>query len=128
MAGTDVAKLLPGDFLGLRVRRVVLIENQLSDGGLSESPFSTLAYHLTSLILGACAIRTLPPRLLVDLTELTVLHLWSNRIEAIPNNFFVANSQLRELSLWGNRLQTIHNRTFYGLLRLRVLDLDRNRL
>ena len=126
MAGTSVGKLLPDDFYGLRVRRVVLTENQLSDDGLSESAFSTLANHLTSLIIGACAIRTLPPRLLVDLTRLTVLQLWSNHIEVIPDNFFVANSELRELSLWGNRLRTIHNRTLFGLFRLRMLDLDHN--
>jgi len=131
MAGTAVPKLLPVDIQGVRgIRRVVFTENQLSDDddALSDDTFSTLGGHLRSLVLGACALRSLPPQLLIHLTQLTVLHLWSNRIEEIPNNFFVANSELRELSLWGNRLNVIHNRTFFGLHRLRLLDLDRNRI
>ena len=127
MAGANVQNLRPDDFQRLRVRRVVLTGNQLS-GELSDYVFSSLGIHLTSLMLGACAIRTLPPRLLVDLAQLKVLHLWSNHIDVIPNNFFISNSALRELSLWGNRLQTIQNRTFFGLLRLKVLDLERNRI
>jgi len=77
MAATGVGKLLPVDFLGVRgVRRVVFTENHLSDdGALSEEAFSTLGGHLTSLVLGACALRTLPPRLLIHLTQLNVLHL-----------------------------------------------------
>jgi len=127
LAGANVGKLLPDYFLGLRVRRVVLTGNQLSDG-LGDTVFSSLGHHLTSLMLGACAIRTLPPRLLRDLPHLKVLHLWSNVIDVIPDSFFVANSKLRELSFWGNRLQGVHNRTFFGLDRLQILDLDRNRI
>jgi len=127
MAGANVRELQQEDFLELRMRRLVLTENQLG-GGLSEYAFSSLGVHLTSLMLGACAIRTLPARLIVDLSQLQVLHLWSNRIENIPDNFFMSNSALYELSLWGNRLQTLQNRTFYGLVRLRILDLDRNRI
>jgi len=127
MVDANVRKLLPVDFLGLRVQRVVLTGNQLSDG-LSDYVFSNLGNHLTSLMLGACAIRTLPPRLLVDLIQLEVLHLWSNHIEFLPNSFFIGNSELRELSLWGNRLQTIRNHTFHGLFQLRSLDLDRNQI
>ena len=127
MAGANVHKLHPDEFLTLRVRRVVLTGNRIGED-LSNYVFSSLGIHLTSLMLGACAIRTLPPRLLVDLAQLKVLHLWSNQIDYIPNDFFISNAALHELSLWGNRLQTIQNRTFRGLHRLRVLDLDRNRI
>jgi len=127
MAGANVRRLTSDDFLKLRMRRLVLTGNQLG-GGLSEYAFSSLGVHLTSLMLGACAIRTLPARLMVDLPQLRVVHLWSNHIENIPDNFFMSNSALHELSLWGNRLQTIQNRTFFGLVRLRILDLDRNRI
>ena len=127
MAGANVRNLHPDDFLELRVRRVVLNGNQLGDG-LTDYVFSSLGNHLTSLMLGACAIRKLPQRLLVDLTQLEVLHLWNNHIDVIPDSFFVANSELRELSLWGNRLMTIRNRTFSSLVQLRLLDLERNRI
>ena len=127
MAGADVRRLQPDDFLGLQVRRVVLTGNHLKDA-LSDDVFSRLGNHLTSLMLGACAIRTLPSRLVLDLVHLKVLHLWNNHISVVPNSFFVANSELRELSLWGNRLHTIHNSTLFGLVQLRVLDLDRNRI
>lgn len=125
MAGGNVEQLLPGDFLGLRVRRIVLTGNPINDR-LSDAVFSTLGAHLTSLMLGACALRMLPPRLLTELTQLRVLHLWSNHVDFVPDSFFVATSELRELSLWGNHLQTISNRTFFGLRRLQILDLDRN--
>ena len=127
MAGANVRKLLPDDFVGLRVRRIVLNGNRLGDA-LNETVFVGVGNHLRSLMLGACAIRTLPPRLLAYLIQLEVLHLWSNHIEVIPEGFFVANSELNELLLWGNNIETINNRTFYGLRRLRLLDLDRNRL
>ena len=127
MAGANIQKLHPDDFLALRVRRLVLTGNRLSKS-LSNYVFSSLGIHLTSLMLGACAIRALPPRLLVDLAQLKVLHLWGNQIENIPDDFFISNAALHELSLWGNRLQTIQNRTFHSLHRLRVLDLDGNRI
>jgi len=126
MAATGVVELLPVDFVRMRARRVVFTEHQL--GAMSDTTFSPLGNHLTSLILGACAIKSLPARLLVDLTQLTALHLWSNHVRVIPSNFFVASAELRELSMWGNRLQAVHNRTFLGLPRLRLLDLDRNRI
>jgi len=85
MAATGVVELLPVDFVRMRARRVVFTEHQL--GALSDTTFSPLGNHLTSLILGACAIKSLPARLLVDLTQLIRHDQWRNPEFGAPSTY-----------------------------------------
>lgn len=135
-----IHSLGPSAFAGLpRLVKIVVDFNALNVGGLHQAAFhwdhDRVDEHMSllrELSIGASRVQSLPPGLLVPLTQLRRLSLWGNEVDRLPARFFapVAKS-LIDLSLWGNQLERIDDTTFDVGARqqwsaLRTLDLDRN--
>ena len=127
MSRQNISGLNGGAFFDLRVRKIVMNYNPLGNS-LDERAFSGLGDVLVELQMGGCGIETLPARLLQDLRELRVLHLWGNKLETLPHRLFGDTPRLVELLLWGNRITVLDAESFSGLGNLLRLDLDYNHL
>lgn len=100
LEGNNLTSIQTGDFFGLKVTRLLLKRNQISD--LNLLAFWGLEYHLDSLDLGY------------------------NQLSKVPADALRLLRNLRTLSLEGNKISTLHNSDFASLDRLEVLTLDHN--
>ena len=91
-----------GDFFGLKVDRLLLGNNSLSE--LDLLSFWGLEYHLISLDLSF------------------------NKLSKIPTDALRLLRNLRSLNVVGNKIRTLYNNDFLYLTKLEVLSLDKNPL
>lgn len=91
-----------GDFFGLKVDRLLLGNNSISE--LNLLSFWGLEYHLVALDLSF------------------------NQLTRIPSDALRLLRNLRSLNVVGNKIQTLHDNDFLYLTKLEVLSLDKNPL
>ncbi|KAL3874534.1 hypothetical protein ACJMK2_037538 [Sinanodonta woodiana] len=117
----NITHLPPNSFRGLRVRRIDLTKNNISN--ISNSAFDGVQSELKELLLEGDGVHSFNSRSIEGLNQLTLLHLENFHIPHLgPEINFARLTELKQLVLKRTKCASIDNRTF-AFLRLERLHL-----
>ena len=122
MQGIQLSSLPPGVFAELRSMTTL----NLGNNNLTSLP--TFPTNLTSLILGANPLKTLPANAFNGLTNLTYLVMDEVQLTELPATVFNPLTSLTSLWLTSNQLTTLPANVFDKLTNLTHLSLYNNQL